>query len=184
MNNESANQGLSGVLVGLGALLIVVGALFLVGQVVGFDLGRFGWPFFVIIPGLAVFGVGLAVGDPTGERITPLGAAVAMTGVILLYQNIADHFESWAYAWALVFPTSIGLGQMAYGSLKGREEMVVTGRRLALIGVVLFLVGVFFFELAIGISGFGFGLERFGWPLLLVIVGILLLIGGFLYQRR
>jgi hypothetical protein len=104
--------------------------------------------------------------------------------VILLYQNIADHFESWAYAWALVLPTSIGLGQMAYGSLKGREEMVVTGRRLALIGVVLFLVGVFFFELAIGISGFGFGLERFGWPLLLVIVGILLLIGGFLYQRR
>ena len=184
MTNQGNNRGPGAIFIGLGVLLIVLGALFFVGQAIGFDLGRFGWPFFVIIPGLAVFGVGLTVGDPTGERITPLGVAVAMTGVILLYQNIADHFESWAYAWALVFPTSIGLGQMAYGSLKGREEMVVTGRRLALIGVVLFLVGVFFFELVIGISGFGFGLERFGWPLLLVIVGILLLIGGFLYQRR
>ena len=184
MNDQSNNQGLSGVFIGLGVLLIVLGALFFVGQAVGFDLGRFGWPFFVIIPGLAVSGVGLALGDPTGERITPLGAAVTLAGVILLYQNTADHFESWAYAWALVFPTSIGLGQMAYGSLKGREEMVTTGRRLALIGVALFLIGAFFFELVVGISGFGFGLGRFGWPLLLVIVGILLLVSGFLYRRR
>ena len=62
--------------------------------------------------------------------------------------------------------------------------MVATGRRLALIGVVLFLVGAFFFELVVGISGFGFGLDRFGWPLLLVILGMLLLLGGFIYRRR
>ncbi len=184
MTNRSNNQGLSGVFIGLGLLLIVLGALFFAGQAIGFDLGRFGWPFFVIIPGLAVSGVGLAAGGPTGERVTPLGAAVTMTGVILLYQSTVDHFQSWAYAWALVFPTSIGLGRLAYGSLKGREELVATGRRLALVGVVLFLVGAFFFELVVGISGLGFGLERFGWPLMLVIVGMLLLVGGFLYRRR
>jgi hypothetical protein len=152
------------------------------GQTVGIDLGHFGWPFFVIIPGLAVLGVDLAADGPTGERITPLGAAVTVTGVILLYQNTADHFESWAYAWALVFPTSTGLGQMIYGSLKGREEIVVSGGRSALIGVVLFLVRAFFFELVIGISGFGFGLEHFGWPLGLVMMGVLLLVGGLLYR--
>lgn len=185
MNNQSNNQGLSGVFIGLGVLLIVLGALFFVGQAVGFDLGRVGWPFFVIIPGLAVSGVGLAVDDPTGERITPLGAAVTMAGIILLYQNTADHFESWAYAWALVFPTSTGLGQMIYGSLKWRKEMVVTGGRSALIGAALFVVGAFFFELVVGISGFGFGLlDRFGRPSGLVIVGILLLVGGLLYRRR
>jgi hypothetical protein len=184
MNNQSNNQGLSVVFIGIGVLLIVLGALFFVDQAAGFDLGRFGWPFFVIIPGLAVFGVGLAAGGPTGERITPLGAAVSMTGAILLYQNTADHFESWAYAWALVFPTSTGLGRLIYGSLKGSNEMVVTGGRSALIGAALFLVGAFFFELVVGISGFGFGLGRFGWPLGLVIVGILLLVGGLLYRRR
>jgi hypothetical protein len=182
MNDQSSNQGSSGIFIGLGVLLIVLGALFFMGQAVGIDLGRFGWPFFVIIPGLVAFGVGLAAGGPTGERITPLGAAVTMTGLILLYQNIADHFESWAYAWALVFPTSTGLGQMIYGSLKDSKEMVVTGGRSALIGVVLFVVGAFFFELVVGISGFGF--DRFGWPLGLVIVGIVLLVGGLLHRRR
>ena len=184
MNNQSTNQELSGVFIGLGVLLIVMGVLFFVGQAVGFDLGRFEWPFFVIIPGLAVTGAGLVAGGLTGERITPLGAAVTMVGVILLYQNTADHFESWAYAWALVFPTSTGLGQMAYGSLKGRREMVMTGGRSALIGVALFVVGAFFFELVVGISGFGLGFDRIGWPLGLVIAGILLLVGGFVRQRR
>jgi hypothetical protein len=143
MNDQSNNQDLSGAFIGLGVLLVVLGALFFVGQAVGFDLGRFGWPFFVIIPGLAVSGVGLALGDPTG--------------VILLYQNAADHFVSWAYAWALVFPTSSGLGHMLYGSLKGRKEMVVAGGRSGLIGAALFVVGAFFFELVVGISGLGFG---------------------------
>jgi hypothetical protein len=184
MNNQSSNKGLSGVFIGLGVLLIVMGALFFVGQAVGFELGRFGWPFFVIIPGLALSGVGLAAGGSTGERVTPLGAAVTMVGVILLYQNTVDHVESWAYAWALVFPTSTGLGQIVYGSLKGRDDMVVTGRRLALIGAALFVAGAFFFELVVGISGFGLGLDGFGWPLGLVIVGIVLLVGGFLYRRR
>jgi hypothetical protein len=184
MDNQSNNQGLSGVFIGLGVLLIVMGVLFFVGQAAGFDLGRFGWPFFVIIPGLAVSGVGFAAGGPTGERITPLGAGVTTVGAILLYQNTVDHFESWAYAWALVFPTSTGLAQMIYGSLKGRNEMVTTGGRSALIGVALFLVGAFFFELVVSISGLGIGFGRLGWPLGLVIVGIMLLVGGLLYRRR
>jgi hypothetical protein len=184
MNNQIDNQGLSGIFIGLGVLLIVLGALFFIGQAAGFDLGRFAWPFFVIIPGLAVLGAGLAAGDPTGERITPLGAAVMTVGVILLYQNTADHFESWPYAWALVFPTATGLGRMIYGSLKGKKEMVVNGGRSALVGAALFVVGAFFFELVVGISGFGLGLGGFGWPLWLVIVGIVLLVGGLLYGRR
>jgi hypothetical protein len=184
VSNKSNNQGLSGVFIGLGVLLMVLGALFLVVQAVGFDPGRFAWPFYVIVPGLAVFGAGLAAGNPAGERITPLGAALTTVGVILLYQNTADHFESWAYAWALVFPTSIGLGRMIYGSLKGRTEMVLNGGRLSLIGAALFLVGALFFELVVGISSFGIGFGRFGWPLGLVIVGIVLLVGGILYRRR
>jgi hypothetical protein len=45
MNNRSDRQGLSGIFLGLGVLLIALGSLFLAGQTVGLDLGRVGWPF-------------------------------------------------------------------------------------------------------------------------------------------
>jgi len=184
MNDQSDNRGLSGVFIGLGVLLVVLGTLFSVGQAAGFELGRFGWPFFVIVPGLVVFGVGLAASDPPGGRITLVGAAVTMVGLILLYQNAADHFESWAYAWALVFPTSTGLGRMAYGSLRGSKEMVATGGRMAAIGAALFVVGGFFFEFAIGIGGYGLGLGGYGLPPRMVIAGALPRGGGLLSRRK
>ena len=51
-----------------------------------------------------------------------VGSAVTMVGTILLFQNTFDYFQSWAYAWALVFPTSVGVGQLIYGSIKNRAE--------------------------------------------------------------
>ena len=64
MDDQANDQGLSGVFVGFGALLIVLGALIFVGKAIGFDLGSLGWPFFVIISGLAFCGAGLAAGGP------------------------------------------------------------------------------------------------------------------------
>jgi hypothetical protein len=163
MNDRSNEQGPSGVFIGLGVLLIVLGSLFFAGQAIGFDVGRFGWPFFVIIPGLAVSGVGLAVSDPSGERITPLGAALTMAGVIRPAPRRTPSSRSGQRCSGRAFPTSIGLGRMIYGSLKERKDLIASGGRLALIGATLFVVGAFFFELVVGISGFGLG--RLGWPL-------------------
>jgi hypothetical protein len=42
MNNEGNKYELSGVFIGLGVLLMVLGALFFVGQAAGFELGRIG----------------------------------------------------------------------------------------------------------------------------------------------
>jgi hypothetical protein len=50
MSNQSNYQGLSGIFIRLGVLLMMLGVLFLVVQAVGFDLGRLAWPFYVIVP--------------------------------------------------------------------------------------------------------------------------------------
>ena len=37
-----------------GIVLIGIGVLFLLQQSMGFDLGHYGWPLFIIVPGLAL----------------------------------------------------------------------------------------------------------------------------------
>jgi hypothetical protein len=44
----------------LGGLLLPLGIVVGLGQALELDLGRVGWPFFVIVPGLALLDVGLA----------------------------------------------------------------------------------------------------------------------------
>ena len=39
-----------------GLLLIVLGVLILIGQMINVDVERLAWPFFVIVPGILVFG--------------------------------------------------------------------------------------------------------------------------------
>ena len=171
----------------LGVLLIALGILFFIGQVLGINFGRlgeFGWPVFIIAPGILLFLLALAVGEQAGELLAILGSSVTTVGAILLYQNTFDYFQSWAYAWTLVFPTSIGVGQIIYGSIKNREGTAATGIRLTVAGLIIFVALAVFFELVIGFSGHGIGLSRFGWPALLIALGALVLVGRYLRLDR
>jgi hypothetical protein len=141
----------------LGALLVLVGAALLLGEFVRVDVGHYGWPFFVIVPGVLLIIAALTSRGVLSEGLAIAGAIVTMTGLILLYQNSTDHFESWAYAWALVFPGAIGIGMVLYGLVAARPGNVRVGMRLAGVGIVLFFLGAAFFEGVIGIGGYEFG---------------------------
>src|SRR5713226_6355862 len=99
----------------LGGLFVLIGAILLVGQFVRIDIGHYGWPFFVIAPGIVILFVALTARGAVSEGLAILGSIITVTGLILLYQNATDHFESWAYAWALVFPGATGIGMILYG---------------------------------------------------------------------
>ncbi len=182
MSNSNGNRRVAPTTL-VGAVLIVVGILFFIGQLLEIDLGRFAWPFFVIVPGILLFFLALAGGGQAGERLAMGGSAVTMVGTILLVQNTFDYFQSWAYAWALVVPTSVGVGQIIYGSIKNLEDMRATGIRRAIIGIIIFLVFVVFFELVIGFSGGGIGVGGLGWAVLLIVLGVLLVVGKYVLDR-
>jgi hypothetical protein len=172
----------------VGASFILLGILFLIGQYVGarfdIDFGHYTWPLFIITPGLLMFMASFAFERQAGITLAIFGAMVAMTGAILLFQNTFDLYATWAYAWALVAPTSIGLAQLVYGVLRGLGDQVKSGLNLTWIGLAIFVLGGFFFELGLGISGIRLGAAWLYWPVLLIGIGIVLLLSNSLSQRN
>ena len=76
-----------------------------------------------------------------------VGGTVATTvGLVLLYQNSTGHWESWAYAWALVGPAASGLGMVLWGLRTGHAGQVRNGTWGLLGGLAMFVVGFLFFE--------------------------------------
>ncbi|HDQ34686.1 MAG TPA: hypothetical protein ENN14_00020 [Chloroflexi bacterium] len=164
----------------IGSSLIGLGCVLLFGALLGIRIGQFIWPWFIIAPGVLGATVALSIGSPADEIVMVPASIVTMVGVLLFYQSITGHWESWAYAWALVAPTSIGLGKILFGMLKGREEMIHIGNGLATSGLFVFAIGFIFFELLLNISGFGLGF--LGWAIVLIGLGTLMILKSFLKQ--
>jgi hypothetical protein len=142
------------------------------------------WPFIFIVPGALVFMSALVSDSSSGEGLTILGAILMMLGFIFLAQQITGLWASWAYVWALVAPTSVGLAQIIYGTRKGRDLIVQSGRKLVNIGLYIVAIGFVFFELVLGIDnlgGEGFNLLRL--PIGLVVIGAIILFRALIKNK-
>lgn len=168
----------------LGAGLLFMGIVLLAGRFLRIPFGEFLWPFIFIVPGALVFLSAISSDSSSGEGLSILGGILSTLGLVFLIQTATGLWASWAYIWALIAPTSIGLSQMVYGNLKGRDTIAASGWRLTKIGLTILAVGFIFFELIIGISGFG--LDRFGlpkFPMILIFLGAFMLVRSFLDNR-
>jgi hypothetical protein len=166
----------------LGIVLVVVG-LFALGIVVfGIDLTQYGWPLFVIIPGLTLLVVGF-LGGGVGASVP--GGIVTMLGLVLAYQSSTGDWASWAFAWALVAPGGVGLG-LYLQALRDRDpEMLRRGRTLLFIAALIFMIGFVLFESILGISGQDYGIfGKAALPGLLIVIGIILLVRSIQRTRQ
>jgi hypothetical protein len=178
--NRLHNSG--GLIAGL--LLVGLGGLLLVGQVFRIQLMSVLWPFFVIVPGLFLFGAMLNGGKQAAGLAVP-ASIVTMVGVLLFYQNVFHLWSTWAYAWALVFPTAFGMGLVIQGIWSGDMRLRDRGVSTIKVGLTIFVVLAFFFELLLNISGFRHGfIGRMLWPLLLIGLGVWLAFGRTLRLHR
>ncbi len=169
---------------GLGVILIAIGLLFLLGQVMGVEVSRSGWPFFVIVPGLVLLAYGVLEARTRAGGLAIPGMIVTTVGLLLLYQSTTGHWESWAYAWALVAPTSVGLAIALLGIVNGNVRQARGGVWTAGAGLVLFLAFAAFFEGVLHLSGRDFGLVgSVGFPLMLILLGLLLLVARIMPER-
>lgn len=156
----------------LGSLLILLGLWFLAVRLVPGLEELFAWPFIIIAAGVGLFLLGLVVNAP-GMAVP--ASIVTGIGGLLAWQNATGHWESWAYAWALI-PGFVGVGIIMTGVLEGDvRSKLQPGGWLIVISAVMFAI----------FGSFLGGVALFGpfWPALLILLGLIML-GQSLLGRR
>ena len=133
----------------MGVVILVFGVLLLGSNLLGISFGEFLWPFIFIIPGALLFLASISSERDSGEGLAIVGGILSMLGFVFLMQVVTGFWASWAYIWALIAPTSVGLSQMVYGNMKHKDVVVNTGWNLTKIGLIIFGVGFVFFEMVI-----------------------------------
>ncbi len=163
MNNSASNQKT------LGVVLVVLGVLFLLGSAGGWGarILEWGWPLWIVLPGVALLFSAFLGGKTSANNAVP-GAIVTTVGLILLYQSITNHWESWAYAWALI-PAAGGLGAFIKGVLSDDAKIRDSGWKATLTGLLMFVGFGAFFELFVFHN---IPLPRFTLPILLIGAGL------------
>ena len=167
-----------------GILLVVVGLAFLVSEQFRLDFGRYGWPVYVIAPGVFLLLLGLAIPHEGGLGAAIPGGIITTVGLLLAYQESQGAYASWAYVWALVAPGSIGFTLTLYGLLHRRMDLLDAGLRTAAVGLCLFVGFGLFFENVIGLDdGQSATALRSALPLLAVGLGVIIVIRSLLPKR-
>ena len=167
--------------IGLGVALLLIGILLFVAQLYDIGIDDVGWPAIIIGIGVVILALGLFVNREQGMVIG--GTVVTTVGLVLLYQNSTGHWESWAYAWALVGPAASGLGMTMWGIRTSDANEIRNGTWALLGGLGIFVVGFLFFEGVIGISGRRLPLPEWVLPAAVIAIGLVILARG-VFQRR
>jgi hypothetical protein len=163
----------------MGVVLILIGTIYLAVELVprlrDIDVAHYGWPVFVIVPGLVLVGVAGAVPEANGLCVP--GGIVIMAGLVLFVQNVFNLFATATYTWALVAPGGVGVGLWLQGLVNEAPGLRATGAQAMGAGFVLFLLSALFFESIVHVSGVRFPLlVRLLLPLLIIVVGIVVMV--------
>jgi hypothetical protein len=169
----------------MGLLLVLLGIFFLASEQFRLDFDKYGWPIFVIAPGVFLLAVGLAIPHEGGLGAAIPGGIITTVGLILAAQNATDTYASWAYAWALVAPGSVGVTLMLYGLLHRRWDLLDAGLRTAATGIGLFIGFGLFFENIVGIDeGSQNSVIHNALPVMAVGLGVVIVVMNMLPHRH
>jgi hypothetical protein len=182
MQAQSTRGDRGGSIAAIGSTIVVIGVLAYFLEIASVDvaswLGGSGWTLFIIIPGLALLVAAAFLKDGAALTATIAGAVVTTVGALLRYQDQTAHYESWAYAWALI-PGSVGAALAVHGLRFQRSDLVTVGTRMVAGFGVLLLVGAWFFETIFRTGQAPFDLGD-NWPIALIALGGVLFLAGLL----
>lgn len=161
------NRSNTGALIA-GTILIVFGLMALAGQLFRAVDWSFLWPFAIIGFG-ALFFVAMFTGGKSTAALAIPGSIISGIGLVMLFQNITQHWESMSYFWTLII-LFVGIGIYVMGWYSGDENQKRSGWRVMKTGFILFIIFAAFFEMIF--SSF----SNIAFPVLLILLGIYLIL--------
>jgi hypothetical protein len=170
----------------VGSGLIVIGLLALAMVSADIDpsewLGGSGWTLFVFVPGAILLAAGLLSRGDAAEGLTIAGSIVITVAALLFGMDRTGHWESWAYAWALI-PAAAGLGVVLYGLRTGDRSDMNGGIRLILVALAMLVVGAWFFETMFQTGEVPFSFGEW-WPLTFIALGAIVILLSLVGRPR
>lgn len=161
------NRSNAGTLIG-GTLLIVFGLLALAGRIFNSVDWGFLWPFIIIGIGALFFAAMFAGGKGAAGFAIP-GSIVGGIGLVLLYQNIMQRWESMSYFWTFII-FFVGAGIYIMGWYSGDAGQKKSGAGVMKVGLIMFVIFGTFFEMIF--SSF----NNLVFPILLILLGAYMII--------
>ncbi len=148
-------------------LIIGIGLLLLAANLFNFQLMNVLWPGFVIAPGLMLLWPAYSSTPEKKSAFSFLavpGAMITITGLLLFFMNLTNHFEAWAYSWPLLW-ASVAWAIMYMQRFEPENSIHQSGQKFMRAMVIMFAGLLIFFELviwnnfnpllAIGLVGYG-----------------------------
>lgn len=161
-----------GPLVG-GIVLVAFGVLALIAQTLpDFHFWNIFWPFIIVAFG-AMFFVIMYSSDKSTAPLAIPGSIFTGVGLMMVIQNITNHWESWSYGWTVIL-MSVGVGIYLMGHRADNEQQKAAGQRVINIGLVMFIVFGAFFEMIFNNAP----IAQYFFPL--ALIGL----GGYMIVRR
>jgi hypothetical protein len=168
-----SNNRNTGALIG-GAILIGFGLLALLSNLFsGFHFWNYLWPLIIIAIG-GLFFVGMFAGGKSVAGLAIPGSILGVVGIMMLFQNLTSHWESWAYGWTVIL-IAVGLGVFIMGLYTGDDYRKRSGLRVMKVGAILFIIFGGFFEMLFSTFRLN-GLAQYLFPALLILLGLYLVI--------
>ena len=146
-----------------GYALLGLGVFFLLANILGFSIGGVFLVLLFLIPGGIMLQAGMN-NNPTPFLVIP-GLMLITTGSIFAFCFLTNHWEAWAYAWAL-YPVSLGVAFSHIGQYQ--PNFTVIGQNFLRVGLVVFVTMAFFFEILIFQSLGALGI----WLVALAMIGM------------
>ena len=167
------NRSNSGALIG-GSLLIAFGLLAALQQIFR-DVFTWSlvWPIIVIVFG-GMFFAGMFAGGRGVSGLAVPGSIITGIGLLLFYQNLTGHWESWSYGWTLIV-LFVGVGIYIMGLYADDAGQKAAGKSVMRVGFILFVIFGAFFELIFS-GGSAFGMRNLLFPILLIVLGAYLIV--------